>query len=205
MEKAPYLRDLLDINVSAVVRMRKRSGTYPETDYATKQPTGRMQTLYIFEKDGREARHYAKEREEETLRHFQPGEEVTVVRREVKQEGRPSFFVLDWTAPGDVTANAPVQTRTNTAVETQSKKQDAYKNEQEERQWSIVLQAMVKTFGPQLFEAAEGDFEDRANHVLDFSALIAKKLQAKAKQLAHGIETPKSSTSLSDLPPEWQE
>ncbi len=118
MDKPPYLKELVQTNIPVVVRITKRVGQYPETDFKTKAETGRMQTLYNFTlPNGQVARHYAKEREEETLSMFSSGEEVQVVWQEGKnEETHQTFRFPVWTpkegAEARLAANPPAQSNT---------------------------------------------------------------------------------------------
>jgi hypothetical protein len=187
--KSEYLKKMLDINVPATLIIKKRVGQYPEKDFETKQLTGHMETLYIFEKSGIECRHYAKESEEETLRMFAPGQQVICTRREVKREGKPSYFVLDWTEPGDIFANAPVQTMKNTAIKTQEKKQDAYQDEQKEKDIRICLQGFMQAYITAHPHIGTIENLPLALDALTFAVEARRQLTQKAKELANPAPT----------------
>jgi len=59
-------------------------------------------------------------------------------------------------------------------------------DEQAERQWSIVLQAMVKTFGPGMMEKFDTAIppHTKVDAIVYFSSLMAQKVQEEAKQLS---------------------
>ena len=140
-----YLKNDLLTNIPKTVKMVKRAGTYPETDFNTKQPTGRMQTLYVFLDEKGEAKHYAKEREETYLSTVNPGEEVVVTRQEIEKDGKRIAF-LNWTAPGDVSLNNPQQIRSNVAENTQKKHFDNYQEQQDKKGIEISLQGLVQAY-----------------------------------------------------------
>lgn len=151
-QKLGYLKDSLLTNVPKLVTMAKRVGQYPETDYNTKQPTGRMQTLYTFHlPDGPDVRHYAKEREEETLSLFKPGETLQVVRQEsVKDDGKRISFLV-WTPPEGAEARmAAAPQMGNTRMAGDAKKLEERQNAESEK-WAkkdiaVTLGMLVKMF-----------------------------------------------------------
>lgn len=146
-----YLKKQLATNVPQRFRMKKRAGSYPETDYNTKQPTGKMEFLYIFtDAKGQELKHYAKEREEETLKLFNPGEQMQVVLQETMKQtptGEKRISFLVWTPPegAEARAAATPQIRTNTAETRQERRQDAYQEAQQAKDVSITLLAFSKS------------------------------------------------------------
>lgn len=142
-----YLKKQLATNVPLTVRMKKRVGTYPETDYTTKEPTGRMQTLYVFEDaSGNELKHYAKEREEETLRDYQPGQSLTVLLTEkVKDDGKRISFLV-WGTPGSAEMTAAPQLRTNTATIKQEQEMDERQHQQRIKEIMISLAGLTQAF-----------------------------------------------------------
>lgn len=150
--KLGYLKDSLLTNVPKLVTMAKRIGQYPETDYTTKQPTGRMQTLYTFHlPDGPDVRHYAKEREEETLSLFKPGETLQVVRQEsVKDDGKRISFLV-WTPPEGAEARMAASPQMgNTRMAGDAKKLEDRQNAESEK-WAkkdiaITLGMLTKLF-----------------------------------------------------------
>lgn len=84
---APKLNTVIATNIPMKLRIKKRGGSYPEKVYknghVTDELTGHNQYLYIFEDEqGRELSHYASEPQEETLKLFQAGEWIQVVRKE---------------------------------------------------------------------------------------------------------------------------
>lgn len=167
MEALPYLKDLISTNIPVTVTISKRVGQYPETDFNTKQPTGRMQTLYNFTMpDGKTVRHYAKEREEDTLKMFSAGEEIQVVRQESNKNGKLIHFLV-WTptegAEARLAANPPVMSNTReTATQREMKDRD---EEREQKDIQICLQGFAQAYiiqgknGEEALKLAE---EDRA-------------------------------------------
>lgn len=149
MEKLDYLKDHVQTNIPAIVTIHKRVGQYPETDFNTKQPTGRMQTLYNFQlSNGRMVRHYAKEREEEVLRMFQAGESVQVVRQESTNDKGQRFTFLVWTPTEGAEARAaanpqPMSNTRQTATERELKDRD---EKQETREIQISLAGLMQAF-----------------------------------------------------------
>jgi hypothetical protein len=145
----PYLKDFVQTNIPLVVRIVKRVGQYPETDFNTKQPTGRMQTLYNFElPTGETVRHYGKEREEETLSMFSAGESVQVTRQEANKDGKRYTFLV-WTptegAEQRLAANPPLKSNTQqTATQREMKDRE---DENIARDFKLglagVVQAMI--------------------------------------------------------------
>lgn len=198
MEKLPYLKDFLSTNIPVVVSIVKRVGQYPETDFNTKQPTGRMQTLYNFKIESGEhagiiCRHYAKEREEETLGLFSAGESVQVVRQETMKEGRLIHFLV-WTptegAEARLAANPPVQSNTRqTATQRDLKERE---EERELKDISICLQGFAQAF------IIKGSDPTAAIS----QAVIARSLLLKAAKEAHlGIPSlPEPSVDAESLP-----
>lgn len=146
MTKHEYLKNKLATNVPEKLTIAKRVGSYPETDYNTKQPTGRMQTLYSFRMStGEEVSHYAKEREEETLRLFNAGDVVVVTRRETTAKDGKRIYFLDWTAEGDASINSKPQLENNSAaVRTNPKKQRDYETEQSAHDWKLGIAGLLQ-------------------------------------------------------------
>lgn len=150
MEKLPYLKDQLQTNIPKLVTIAKRVGQYPETDYHTKQPTGRMQTLYNFHlPDGPTVRHYAKEREEEVLSLFNAGETVQVVLQEGKNEETGNRYTFPvWTPKEGAEARAAAnpQPSGNTRMDGDRKKLEE-KTKAEEAKWErIALSKITHNF-----------------------------------------------------------
>lgn len=146
MEKLGYLKSKLATNVPETVTIVKRIGTYPELDYTTKQPTGRDQVLYNFRMStGEEVRHYAKEREEDTLKMFNAGDRVVVTRKETEAKDGKRIYFLDWTAEGDITASAKPQLKSNTyEVRTAPKQQNDYELAKEAHDWKLGLAGLLQ-------------------------------------------------------------
>ena len=162
MADALKLKENLQTNVVKILTLHKRAGTYPETDYTTKQPTGRNIILYVFrDAEGKEYKTYANEIEEQTLGAFNPGEQVAVVRVEkVKEDGKRIYF-LQWGAPDSAEMTAAPQMKTNTAMKTETKKQDAYEQRQEEKDCSISLIAFAKSW----IESGKADTPEKADEL----------------------------------------
>lgn len=206
MEKLPYLKDHQLTNVPLKVRIVKRVGQYPEKDFNTGAPTGRMQTLYNFAlPDETIVRHYAKEREEETLALFAAGESVQVVRQEANKDGRRITFNV-WSpvdgAEARQAANPPLQSNTRqTATQREMKE---HKEEQEEKSIAISLQGFMQQIIPALIETWADDLGNFEHHKIINEALeIAVKAREaclkKAKEIHHGISLPQPSTSIDEV------
>jgi len=148
MADALKLKEHLVTNVPTPLRIKKLAGEYPETDYETKEPTGRNIYLYIFVgQDGKEFKFYADERQYEILKLFSPGDTVICTRGEkMNEESGKRWYPIDFTAPGDVQAIAAPQLRTNTAETRQERKQDTYEQEQKEKSIAICLQGFMQAF-----------------------------------------------------------
>lgn len=171
MEKLDYLKNHLQTNIPLTVRIVKRVGQYPETDYNTGAKTGRMQTLYNFElPSGEKVRHYAKEREEETLGHFQAGEEVRVVRQEADKNGKRITFLV-WTdldgAEARLAANPPVRTNLQ---ETASKRELKERKDEQDEMWA--KKDIAATLG-MLTKMFYDDFDDKPDLADRFLAALA--------------------------------
>lgn len=205
MEKLPYLKDFVQTNIPMIVTIAKRVGQYPETDYNTKQETGRMQTLYNFTlPDGTTVRHYAKEREEETLRNFAAGEDVQVVRQESDKNGKRITFLV-WTptegAEARLAANPPRQSNTQqTATQREMKGQ---KEEQEEKSIAISLQGFMQAYVSGTSHVDKHNTEGTlVSEALAFAVKARAACLRKAKELHLGIaplETP-SQEEIDSLP-----
>jgi hypothetical protein len=175
-QKLGYLKDSLLTNVPKLVTMAKRIGQYPETDYTTKQPTGRMQTLYTFHlPDGPDVWHYAKEREEETLSLFKPGETLQVVRQEsVKDDGKRISFLV-WTPPEGAEARmAATPQMGNTRLAGDAKKLEEQK-EEEAKKWLRIDTSKI-VFGYMNTAMAQGKTPKEAKAI----AIDAWKNQEEA-------------------------
>lgn len=146
--KLEYLKEHLSTNIPLPVVIMKRVGQYPETDFSTKQPTGRMQTLYNFQlPTGQIVRHYAKEREEDVLQHFHTGETVQVVRQESNRDGKLIHFLV-WTPKDGAEARAaanpqPMTNSRQTATQRDLKDRE---EEREQKDIQICLQGFMQAF-----------------------------------------------------------
>lgn len=219
MEKLPYLKDQLQTNIPKLVTIAKRVGQYPETDYVTKKPTGKMQTLYHFHlPDGPTVRHYAKEREEEVLMHFQPGETVQVVRQEKVGDDGKRFSFLVWTPADGAEARAAAapSMHTNTHLAKEAKKlEERQYNENEKwakKDIAQTLGMLTKLFFDSRRSDTPVDVETRFDWALDLAGKnrmkFAKKIDdcyiedfvtpKKSDFAPEPIHTP--SVSASDLP-----
>lgn len=178
------LKEELQTNVVKILTLHKRGGTYPETDYHTKAPTGRNIIMYIFrDKEGKEYKTYANEVEENTLSAYKPGDEVSVVRVEkVKQDGTRIYF-LQWGSVGSVEMKAEPQMKTNTALNTQKKNQDQYEQKQDERSVSIILQAFTKSW----IEAGKAETPEQADE------LARRQYRLHVKSVNIMLQDPSSS------------
>jgi hypothetical protein len=189
--KLPYLKEHLQTNIPVVVTISKRVGQYPETDFNTKQPTGKMQTLYNFTlPTGQAVRHYAKEREEEVLSLFSAGEEVQVVLAEGKNENTGARFTYPvWTPKEGAEARAaanpqPMSNTRQTATQNELKEQQQHR---EEKDIQIALQGFAQAY------IIQGMDIDKA---LESAVIARKKLIAKAGEVYHGITMPTPSVSI---------
>lgn len=135
-----YLKESLQTNISKKVKMLQRKGSYPN-----KFDPAKMQHLYIFGADNIEYSHYASDTEQETLQLFQPGDYLTVTRRELDRGGKRIYF-NDWTAEGDVTVKAPQPLRTATAEHSFEKKASQNKNEYDLKQKQISIHGMYNSW-----------------------------------------------------------
>lgn len=149
MSDALYLKKELATNVPMIITMHKRAGSYPEKDFTTKQPTGKSEYLYIFTDDrGRELKHYAKEREEENLKLFNPGEKLQVVRQEkVFEDGKRGAYLV-WTDPAGAEARsaATPQIHSNTAETRIDRKQNDHDLERAAHDWKLGLAGLLQAF-----------------------------------------------------------
>lgn len=147
MSTSLYLKKSLQTNVKKIVTIKKRGGSYPETDFNTKQPTGKMTFLYVFaDEQGNELKHYAKEREEETLKLFSAGDKVQVVLQEMMKEingteKRISFLV--WSGLDGVESSVQ-PLRGNTAQTKQDNNQYDAGLERKEHDWKLGLAGIVQ-------------------------------------------------------------
>jgi hypothetical protein len=186
----PNLKDHQQTNIPLLLTISKRVGQYPETDFKTKQPTGRMQTLYNFTlPDGKEVRHYSKEREEEILSLFSAGEQVQVVRQEATNAQGQRYTFNVWTpkegAEARLAANPPLQKNTQqTASQHEMKERE---EKQEQKSIEICLQGFAQTF------IIQGKTIDEA---LSLAVEARKKLIAKSGEVRLGITMPVQSTSI---------
>lgn len=133
------LKKVLKTNQPMTLTIRKRAGTYPETDYATKAPTGKNVYLYIFaDSAGQEYKYYAKEREEEFLRDYQPGNEVQVVRAETMKDDKRIAY-QQWDVPGGAIATAVIKApvQNNTTQIRQEKDREQAKQD-EDAKWDRI-------------------------------------------------------------------
>ena len=142
------LKETLATNIPMTLTMKKRGPSYPETDYNTREPTGKKIFLYVFTNpEGQEVKHYANEREQENLSLFQPGEKLQVVRQEaMKDDKRIAFLVWTGAEGAEARAAATPQVQTNTAIATQHKKAEEYKDAETEKWDRIALSKIVHEF-----------------------------------------------------------
>ncbi len=190
MEKLPYLKDKVLTNIPAVVRIVKRVGQYPETDYNTKQETGRMQTLYNFDLDGTTYRHYAKEREEEVLCLFKAGELVQVVRQEqTKADGkRIQFLVWTPTEGTEARAAATPQPQSNTRQTATQREMKENKENQEEKSIAICLQGFMQAYiAGTDFGTGNINSSGAVEQSLAYAVQAREALLKKAKEIHSGI------------------
>lgn len=185
----PYLKDVQQTNIPLLLTISKRVGQYPETDFKTKQPTGRMQTLYNFTlPDGKEVRHYAKEREEEVIALFQAGEQVQVVRQEATNAQGQRYTFNVWTGPDGaearLAANPPLQKNTQqTASQHEMKERE---EKQEQKNIEISLQGLCQSF------IIQGMDIDKA---IEAAVIARKKIIAKSNEIRLGIVMPAHSVT----------
>lgn len=189
--KLDYLKDHLQTNIPTIVIIHKRVGQYPEKDFTTGQATGRMQTLYNFSlPNGRMVRHYAKEREEETLQHFNTGESVQVVRQEMNKDGRLMHFLV-WTPVEGAEARAaanpqPMSNTRQTATERELKDRE---QAQEEKAITIQLNGLFQAYvsNPN-FGVRDGEtHEDVIKDALTFAVNAREAINRKAKEIHLGV------------------
>lgn len=141
MTTALYLKKTLSTNIPKVLTIKKRGGSYPEKDYTTKEETGKMTFLYIFKDvNGQELKHYANEREEETLKDYQPTQDVQVILQETMKDingvsKRISYLV--WGSPGSAEMTAKPQLQNNTTTIRREKMAQESK-ESEDEKWDRI-------------------------------------------------------------------
>ena len=142
-----YLNKQLQTNLPRVVTLVKRWNPVPEKDFTTKEPTGRQQYPYDFALEDNEiVKHYASEREEETIKLFRENDKLQVVRQEqVKPDGKRISFNV-WTTVGGVEAQAASSPplRSNVAQKTYEKHQDERVNEDKIKQVMISLAGLTQ-------------------------------------------------------------
>lgn len=151
MANAVKLKETLSTNVPVVLRIKKRGGEYPETNYTTKEPTGRSIFLYFFENEnGEELKHYASQKDhEEVLTHFQAGESVQVVLKDTLTKDKKRITYLAFTPVDGAEAQAArtPQLKSNTADTRHERKMDAMDTERSIHDWKLglagVVQAMI--------------------------------------------------------------
>lgn len=175
---APKLNTVISTNVPMRLRMKKRGGTYPETDYTTKQPTGRNVFLYIFEDEkGMEVSHYATEPQEDTLRLFQPGDWLQVVRKEelnTKTNKRFTMYVFTPEDGAEARLAATPQLRNNT-TETRIARQQDERHVAEEDKWhGIAVSKIVHEYMKKAMEKGVMDAKGAAQIAYDFYREQAK-------------------------------
>src|SRR4051794_22285776 len=138
MNTALKLKENLATNVPMSLTIQKRVGSYPETDYNTKEPTGRQIYLYIFrDAKGTEYKHYCNELEQSSLEAYQAGETVQVVRTEKVIEGGRRISFLQWGSPGSAEMTASPQLSSNTALQRQEKQQEVYQEKEDAKSLQI--------------------------------------------------------------------
>ena len=201
-----YLKKQLQTNIPMKLVLRKRGGSYPEKDYTTKEPTKKMIFLYVFtDPQGNELKHYAKEREEETLSLFQPGDSVTVTLQETMKKtpaGEKRIGFLSWSAPGDVSVESKPQLRSNTAERTQQAKQDEYQEKQEVKGIAIGLQGFAQQLAPTLLAGRPNvTKQELASLSLDWAeALYDETYRRASARCSKSVET-LATTAIPDYKP----
>lgn len=148
MATAIKLKETLSTNVPVVLRIKKRGGEYPETNYTTKEPTGRSIFLYFFENDkGEELKHYASEKDQEVLSLFQAGESVQVVLKDTltKEKKRITYLSFTPVDGAEAQAAATPQLKSNTAETRGDRKQEAWQSEDKIKQIMISLAGLTQS------------------------------------------------------------
>lgn len=143
-----YLKKHLQTNVPVIVTLVKRYSPTPEKDFTTKELTGKNQYPYDFAVGNEIMKHYATEREEQSLSLFKEEDKLQVVRQEqVKPDGKRIFFNVWTTVDGvEATAAANPPLRSNVAQKTYEKNQEERVDNERARQMSIILQAFTKSW-----------------------------------------------------------
>ena len=183
------LKKELKTNVPVVLTISKRAGTYPEMNYQTKEPTGKNTYLYIFrDEKGTEFKYYAKEREEETLGAYKPGDQVKVVRTETEKDGKRIYYQV-WDDPKGAIVEAYVEApvKSPAAAAYQERKIDERKQEEESRWDRIAVGKCIFGYMVALIELGKSPEE---------AAVLAKdcmKLQEEATEEYIVIHRPSQS------------
>ena len=143
---SPKLKDSLLTNVPKDLILHKKVGTYDETDYNTKVPTGAKIYLYVFkDSTGQEYKHYLSEWDEQFMSAHRPGDHVRAIRIEkVKPDGKRVAYV-QWGSPDSAEMNSPPQLQSNTAVQRQEKELDAYQDAQARKNYSIGIRGLFQS------------------------------------------------------------
>jgi hypothetical protein len=173
------LKKNLQTNIAKLLTLTKRGPAYPETDYQTKQATGKQIYLYIFtDESGQELKYYANEREEETLNLFHPGERVQVVRQETMKEDKRIAF-QSWSFPEGVEARLAANPPAKSNVQLATQQRNLDKNKQEEtNKWDkIAIGKCIHNFMLSAMEQGKS-IEDAA--IIAYKALGLQEQQTEA-------------------------
>lgn len=171
METLGYLKDQLQMNIPRIVTMAKRGKSYPD-----KFNPGQVQYFYTFHlADGPDVKHYAREREEESLKLFQPGETLQVVMKEGKNDQGQRYGYLVWTDKDGAEARSAAnpQPAGNTRMASDAKKLEDRQHSENEK-WAKkdiaqTLGMLTKLF----YDSYAGDLSAEAR--FSGALLLAKK------------------------------
>lgn len=185
MANAMKLKETLSTNVPVILRIKKRGGEYPETNYTTKEPTGRSIFLYFFENEkGEELKHYASQKDhEEVLTHFQAGESIQCVLKDSLTKDKKRITYLSFTPVDGAEAQAArtPQLKSNTAVTRQERKQDDYDAREAIRDWKLglagVVQAMISRGAADHVIKGEDRSENPTMNAVEWAKWIREKAQ----------------------------
>ena len=175
-----YLKKQQQTNIPMRIKLCKRWPPTPEKDFTTKEPTGRNQYPYDLQDErGTQLKHYATEREEETLKLFKEGETLQVVRQEqVKTDGKRIAYNV-WTTVDGIEARtaAALPLRSNVQEVTHQKHQDSFERENKIKQIMISLAGLTQAF------ISNG--KNSPQEALDLAVSTRKMIIDKAIQLAN--------------------
>lgn len=143
-----YLKNELATNVPLDVTMKQRGKSFPKKDFTTKEVIpGKFEHSYTFvDGMGRELSHYAQDYEEETLKDYQPGAALRVVRTEKVGDAGRRFTILQWGHPESAEMNMAPQLTGNSTQVRKERQQEAVQDEHKRREVSICLQAFTKSW-----------------------------------------------------------